>query len=155
MPDRRPDAQSDVDVQTMRKTLAEAAVAAAEREPSEIAVRARVRAEAEGAESARQLAALLEDPDWIVPPSALRRIAGALTYFGDPDCVPEATRAVPGQALVDWVAGELGAELAAWESFRSYRERLDRRRPGGEARTRKLYARRHRLRAALQSHHPD
>ncbi len=150
MPDRRPDAQSDSDVQTMRKTLADAAVAAAEREPVEIAERARARAETEGVESARQLAALLEDPDWITPPSALRRIAGALTYFGDPDCVPEATRAVPGRVLVDWVAGELSAELAAWESFRSYRERLDRRRPGGEARTRKLYARRRRLRAALQ-----
>lgn len=155
MPDRRPDARSDVDVQTMRKTLVDAAIAAAEREPSEIAVRARARAETEGAESARRLAALLEDPDWITPPSALRRIAGALTYFGDPDCVPEATRAVPGQALVDWVAGELGAELAAWESFRSYRERLDRRHPGGEARTRKLYARRHRLRSALQGRRHD
>ena len=155
MRDRRPDAQSDVDVQTMRKTLVDAAVAAAEREPFEIAERARARAETEGTESARQLAALLEDPDWITPPSALRRIAGALTYFGEPDSVPEATRAVPGRVLVDWVAGELSAELAAWESFRSYRERLDRRRPGGEARTRKLYARRRRLRAALQRRPTD
>ena len=155
MRDRRPDAPNDYDVQTMRKTLVDAAVAAAEREPFEIAERARARAETEGAESARQLAGLLEDPDWITPPSALRRIAGALTYFGDPDCVPEATRAVPARVLVDWVAGELSAELAAWESFRSYRERLDRRRPGGEARTRKLYARRRRLRAALQRRPTD
>lgn len=151
MPERTPD-PNDVDVQTMRKTLVEAAIAAAERDPSEIVQRARARAGSDGPETARRLAELLEDPDWVTPPSARRRIAGALSYFGDPDCVPEATRSVPGPVLLDWVAGELEAELEAWDSFRSYRERLG----GGEseARTRKLYARRRRLRAGLQGHRP-
>ena len=150
MADRTPHAQP-ADVQTLLKTLVEAAVAAADRDPSEIAMRARARAETESSETAQRLAALLEDADWVTPPSARRRIAGALTYFGDPDCVPEATRSVAGHALVDWVAGGLDAELAAWESFRSYRERLDRRQGNVEARMRKLYARRRRLRARLQN----
>ncbi len=149
MADRGHHAESDA--QTLRKTLVEAAVAAAERESAEIASRARARAEAENASVAERLTDLFEDPDWVTPPSAQRRIAGALAYFGDPACIPEATRSVPGDALVGFVADGLDAELAAWESFRTYRARINQGRASDEQRTRKLYVRRQKLRRTLQA----
>jgi hypothetical protein len=145
-----PDAHA-LDVQALRKTLLDAAAAAAGRDRSEITARARARAQSSGFAGALRLADALEDPDWRLPPSARRRIAGALTYFGDPDCVPEASRSVEADVLVEQVAADLEAELKTWEAFRSYRERLDRGRSGAETRERKLEARKRRLRARLQA----
>jgi len=139
------------DRQTLRKILIQAAEAASERDPEEIARDARARAETDTCPAAGRLAMLLVDPDWIAPPSARRRIAAALTYFGDPDSIPEAARAVPGRDLVEHVGSELAPELAAWESFGSYRDRLDQRNSKAEVRARRLYARRRRLRARLQN----
>lgn len=137
------------DAQTLRKTLVDAAVAAAEIEPERLVERALARARVDGDAQAERLGELFADPDWVTPPSARRRIAGALAYFGTPECLPEAARAVPEAALIDFVADGLDAELEAWESFRRYRDGLRTRRE--EERERKLYARRRKLRAELQS----
>ncbi len=141
---------SVTDRQTLRKILTQAAEAARNRDPGEIARSARARAEADECPAAERLAALLVDPDWIAPPSARRTIAAALSYFGDPDSVPEAARAVTERDLVEHVSSNLAPELAAWESFGNYRDRLDQRGTRAEVRARRLYARRQRLRARLQ-----
>ena len=85
--------------------------------------------------SRETLIALLDDPDWVTPPSARRGIV----------------RALDAQALEERVVAELGPEIAAWKSFCGYRERLDRTRSDAKARERRLYARRRKLRARLQS----
>ncbi|MBW2279858.1 MAG: hypothetical protein JRG76_06415 [Deltaproteobacteria bacterium] len=148
-----PDA-SISDPQTLRKILIQAAEVASERDPEEIARDARARAETDACPEAGRLAAVLVDPDWITPPSARRRIAAALTYFGDPESVPEAARSVPGPDLVRHVSADQEPELAAWEAFCGYRDRIDRRGYKAEGRARRLYARRQRLRARLQSRSP-
>jgi hypothetical protein len=139
------------DPQLLRKLLRDSDEAAQQRESDETAERARTRAEIEGCANATRLCDLLTDADWTMPPSARRCARAALTYFANPEILPAASRTAPGPVLVDAIAHDLQDEIDAFQSFDHYRERMAGRRMNPGLRVRRLYERRKRLRAALQT----
>ena len=152
--------EGDADRQALRRLLRESAIADGPRDADAILDAAQARLHRLGQrapgrdpslERVRLLAELLQDKDWVAPPSVRPRALTALAYFAERDAAAEG--ADNGATIMaDVLAEELQHELDAYRAFRTYRDRLEAGRPTDPARgERRLVARRTRLRARIQA----
>lgn len=156
------DALGDDDVQVLRKTLLDVVPLAEDRDAEGIARAALahlevLRTELEPREPDRitTLAHMLEDADWVLPPSTRRYVAGILICFAETSQLPSTTASTlrqyaPG-VLSELLLGDLGPEIEGYRAFRAFREKLHARRwLSPQGREQRLLQRRRRLRARIQ-----
>jgi uncharacterized membrane protein YkvA (DUF1232 family) len=103
------------------------------------------------------LVEMLQDKQYALPAPVRHKVLSALCYFTQPaDLIPDT---IPGLGFLDdaimieLVVRELKQELAAYQSFRSFRERAEQRpwtQVGRAALERKLIERRQKLRAKIE-----
>ena len=165
MADSQP-ASGRVDTEELRFWLREAAASESSPELEPIIERARARIETarkdggvpgERLDSVVLLADMIEDKDWIAPPSVLPRVLRALLYFVDTTMSP-ATMSPEGDpcAMTEILAGDLSAELEGFGAFRKLRERLASQRfPDSGQRESRLQQGRRQIRARIQRHAQD